>query len=1129
MHRRGQLRILTICAASALVVGAATTPGSAAPPPDPGSLTGTTLAPDKTIETAKSPTAQLAKSSPELLKSTDTAKTTIMVKLDYDSASAYQGGVDDLAATSPGVTGKTLKKSDKNVSAYLKHVDGQAAAAAKAITKLVPSAKVTGTFNVAYGGLAVTLPESSAKKLLTIPAVAAVQSDTLEHPMVEAASTPSVAGTSALVSKASSGVENGTSKFIGAEKVWPSLGGRDHAGEGLIFGDIDTGIWPEHPMLKDVGLKKPAGGPWACEFGDGGTDLGAKFTCNNKLIGAYAFLDTSLEQGQVGDDEYCTSKTRCSARDADGHGTHTTTTAAGSYVASAPLLGTDRGPVSGIAPGASVIEYKVCAVAGCYGSDSVAAIQQAILDGVDVINFSISGGAQAYTDPVELAFLDAFSAGVSVNASAGNSGPGASTAEHAGPWLTTVGASTSNRSFSSTLKLTSSDGATFTKSGSTLTAGVTDVPVVLATSATGYTGTKLCDKPFPVGSLIGKVVVCERGGNGRVEKGYNAAVGGASGMILYNPTASDTETDNHFLPAIHLEGPNAELLAFLAAHPDAKATWATGQVVASQGDVMAGFSSRGPLGDFIKPDITAPGVQVLAGNTPTPAELAAGPAGQLFQAIAGTSMSSPHAAGVSLLVRAAHPKWTPAQVKSALMTSSLQDVVNVDGSKAGVFDRGAGSIRADRAVSPTVTFNVTKETYVDALTDSLHRVDINLPSIQVSPLPGAVTTTRTAQNVSGSTQTFTAKATATDGLSLTVSPSTFTLAPNAKQKLTVLIDGTATSLGWHTGQITLKPTKGNVAVLPVAVKSGAAAITIGQTCDPTTIGVGSTTDCTVTATNNLPVEAPVKVAVASQPGLPITKVTKPGKKNTLGAVWNGTLSAALAPTITSVAPGETPGGGYLPLADFGIAPVAGAGDETIQNFTVPAFKYGSETYTSIGVDSNGYVVVGGGVAEDNNCCEPQTFPNPTRPNNVVAPFWTDLNPAQGGAIRVGTLGDGTNTWLVVDYDGVPEYGKTAGNQFQVWFQTGDTEDVSFAYGALAGSTSPLSAGAENRDGTSGANVTPVANGQFVVTTAPPTPGGSVTFGYTATGVTKGTYTLRAQLTSPLLRTTSIAPVTVKVK
>ena len=115
----------------------------------------------------------------------------------------------------------------------------------------------------------------------------------------------------------------------------------------------------------------------------------------------------------------------------------------------------------GIAPGARVIEYRVCLSAGCFSSDSVAAVQQAILDGVNVINFSISGGANPYSDPVELAFLDATNAGISVNASAGNSGPGSGTSDHGGPWVTTVGASTGPRQFGSTLHLTADGGASF--------------------------------------------------------------------------------------------------------------------------------------------------------------------------------------------------------------------------------------------------------------------------------------------------------------------------------------------------------------------------------------------------------------------------------------------------------------------------------------------------------------------------------------------------------------------------------------------------------------------------------------------------------------------------------------------
>ena len=279
--------------------------------------------------------------------------------------------------------------------------------------------------------------------------------------------------------------------------------------------------------------------------------------------------------------------------------------------------------------------------------------------------------------------------------------------------------------------------------------------------------------------------MCERGENGRVEKGYNASQGGAAGMILYNPTASDVETDNHFLPTIHLEGPNTDLLTFLGAHPGITATWAAGVAAPAQGDVMAGFSSRGPIGEFLKPDITAPGVQILAGLTPESTDLATGPQGELYQAIAGTSMSSPHAAGVSALVIAAHPNWTPGQVKSALMTSSLQAVTNVDGSKAGVFDRGAGSIRANRALSPTLTISETAADFVASAGDPLSRHDLNIPSIYIDPLPGAAVVKRTVTNVTSSTQTFTVKSTMAGGTKAIVSPAHFSLQPGKSRTVTV--------------------------------------------------------------------------------------------------------------------------------------------------------------------------------------------------------------------------------------------------------------------------------------------------------------------------------------------------------
>ena len=374
---------------------------------------------------------------------------------------------------------------------------------------------------------------------------------------------------------------------------------------------LDTGIWPEHPSLSDPdpsgkpypAPRPPLSGTRECDFSSG-SNPGPAFTCNNKLIGGYTFLDTYQAITGLTPAEYT------DARDDEGHGTHTSTTAAGNAESPASIFGVPRDTVSGIAPRAHIITYKVCGLAGCFSSDTAAAVQRAIQDDVDVINFSISGGGNPYTDVVSLAFLDAYNAGIFVAASAGNDGPGADTVAHREPWVTTVGASTLNRSFVGSTTLTSSDASTLTVPGVTVSRPLTTpAPVVIAADAP-YNDA-FCEDAGADGAFAGMVVICERGVNGRIEKGSNVLARGAVGMILYNPVVQDQETDNHFLPAIHINNTDgASVLAFLGAHPGVQATIASGTATPSQGDVMAAFSSRGGPAQTLgisKPDVTAPG------------------------------------------------------------------------------------------------------------------------------------------------------------------------------------------------------------------------------------------------------------------------------------------------------------------------------------------------------------------------------------------------------------------------------------------------------------------------------------------------------------------------------------------
>ncbi|QIG39323.1 S8 family serine peptidase [Microbacterium sp. 4R-513] len=1152
-----------------LLVAGGAAPAFAAPDADDLSPSSAyALSADDQVLGAKSATGRLAQSDPELLARTDAAVTPVMVKVDVDPVASYAGGIDGYAATSPELTKVSIADGSAAIEKYTAFVEQKIAAAQAEASALIPGARMLGTHATVYGGFGMMIPANRAKDLLQLSSVAAVQSNELRQtaeqtttpdaapdatpdatpettpaPEATVAPTPGPSQTQAAPEQTADpraqaladvelppttpATDADATTFIGADAVWPGLGGRDHAGEGIIVGVIDTGIWPEHPMLADNGIKKPAGGPWACEFGDG--TVGAAFACNDKLIGAYAFLDTyqAVASEPAGADAYC-SPALCSARDAEGHGTHTATTAAGSFVDSAEIFGVDRGAISGVAPGASVIAYRALGPEGGYEEDLVASVDQAVLDGVDVLNYSISGSADPY-DAQEIAFLDAYAAGIAVNASAGNDGPGASTANHGSPWTTTVAASTSDRSFTSALVLASSDGQTLVEPGVTITDGVSDVPVVLATAVPGYTGGALCEAPFAAGSLSGKVVLCIRGGNGRVEKGYNAAQGGAAGMILVNPEVADVETDNHFLPTIHLAGPDDPILAFLESHPGVTATWAEGQATKDKGDVMAAFSSRGPIGDFLKPDVTAPGVQVIAGNTPTPIDLASGPAGELYQAIAGTSMSSPHSAGVSALLMAAHPEWTPGQVKSALMTSSVQDVVNVDGSAAGVFDRGAGSIRADRAIAPVLTISDSAEDFAASASDALHRIDLNIPSVYLDPLPGAVSTKRTVTNVSGGTQSFSVKATGADGLRITVSPSKFTLAAGKSKSITVILDGLNAEDGWHEGQITITPTKGNKVVLPVAANVGEAQVSLSQTCDPTTIQRGKTTTCTVTAANYMPVPVQATIDAVPNPLLHLQSVTAPAKKKALSASWTGTLDPAIPPTVTGIEPTE--GLGYVPLAGFGGTLNLPLADDAIVNVNVPSFSYGGESYQRVGVTSNGYLVVGGGTSED-VLSKPNGIPNPAAPNNVLAPLWTDLNPEAGGKVNVNVLSDGTTDWIVVEWADVPTFSGNGTNAFEIWIQLGE-ESVWYSYGADAvpdTATDGLT-GAENRDGTSGVAFSGFASAddELAVQTAGPQAGGTVTFDYTLKGLLRGTWSTWVSLRSDALRAIPMEQTKITVK
>ncbi len=990
--RRSVARPLGVTAAAAAVsltlLGAGGPAAAGEGKPDPGRFTAVGLAPSAQLDTVSSDLDKLVAASPR----GRSGLVSVIVKLDDQPAVSYDGHVKGYPPTSARATGKPFNPSSAASRKYVAHLKKEQADFEKAAKAKAPSSKVVGRYDLVFGGVSVLVKPDEVPALARTAGVTAVLPDRVEQPQTD--------------------VSPG---FIGAGALWKDLGGQSKAGEGVIVGVLDTGVWPEHPSFSDpdpagkayAAPKATLSGTRACEFGGGGNP-GPAFACNNKLIGADRFMSTYDALVGLLPSEYST------ARDDNGHGSHTASTSAGNRSVAASILGLARGVISGIAPRAHVMAYKVCGDQGCYQSDSVAAIQEAVADNVDVLNFSISGGANPYSDAVELAFLSAYDAGIFVSASAGNSGPGPDTVDHRGPWVTTVGASTSNRHFQSTVMLASSDGATASLVGSSVTPGIgAPTPVVLAT-AVGSNA--LCTTSIAAGAATGKIVVCQRGPN-RILKSKVVANGGGAGMLLYNPTRLNEFTDNHWVPTVHLENTaGSALLAFLEVHPNVTARWANPTSRTVQGDEMTAFSSRGGPGQssgVSKPDVTAPGLQILAANTPTPATAVGGPAGQLFQSIAGTSMSSPHVAGSGALLAALHPTWTPGQIKSALMTSATTDVLNNDGTSATTpFDRGSGRIRLNKAGDPGATFDESAADYV-ALSEDLWNA--NYPSLYVPSLPGRITVQRTLHNETNTSAKWKLSVSAPADLKVTV-PSTLTLPPSGNATFPITVDGGGLADGAvRHAQITLSDNPGHRIVFPISIVRGQASIVMTKTCTPLTLALGANTSCSITATNSTFADAPAVITDAVPSRLDVVDASVTGGTLVGNTVtYNGVVPGTSPPGVT-IAPGPSPAGGYLPLSAFGITPIAGVGDDTITNFAVPAFTFGGVTYNQIGISSNGYVVVGGGTGEDNSITN-QSFPNAARPNNVLAPFWTDLNPGAAGAVRITTLTDGSDTWIVVDWD-----------------------------------------------------------------------------------------------------------------
>ncbi|KAL6903347.1 hypothetical protein ACP4OV_004160 [Aristida adscensionis] len=593
-----------------------------------------------------------------------------------------------------------------------------------------------------------------------------------------------------------------TPQFLGLNLPQRGRNTTSEFGEGVIIGVLDSGVFPNHPSFSGANMPQPPA-KWKgrCDFNGS--------ACNNKLIGARSFESDP------------------SPLDKDGHGTHTSSTAAGTVVPGAQVLGQGHGTASGIAPRAHLAMYKVCGDE-CTDAEILAGIDAAVGDGCDILSLSLGGPPLPfYQDSMAIGTFGAIEKGVFVSMSAGNGGPDPSTLANEAPWILTVAASTMDRSISAQVRLGNGlkfDGESVFQPNISTTVSV---PLVYA-GASSTPDAHFCGNNSLDGfDVKGKIVLCDRGNVSRLEKGAEVKRAGGFGMIMANdfPNGYSTMADAHVLPASHVSFAAGEAIKKYinsTTNPVAQILFKGTVLGTSPAPAITSFSSRGPSVQnpgILKPDITGPGVSVLAawpfqvGPPSTP--IFSGPT---FNFESGTSMSAPHLSGVAALIKSKHPDWSPAAIKSAIMTTADPTdksgglIVDEQLQPANFFATGAGHVNPEKALDPGLVYDIAPADYVGFLCGlytsqevsliARRTVDcsttkvipdrmLNYPSITVtfpasSPVP--VVVRRTVKNVGESPAVYKVQVNLPGVVQVNVKPSTLKFtAANQEQSFTVSV------------------------------------------------------------------------------------------------------------------------------------------------------------------------------------------------------------------------------------------------------------------------------------------------------------------------------------------------------
>lgn len=437
-----------------------------------------------------------------------------------------------------------------------------------------------------------------------------------------------------------------------------------------------------------------------------------------------------------------------SPRDSDGHGTHTASIAAGRYVSPASTLGYASGVAAGMAPKARLAVYKVCWNAGCYDSDILAAFDSAVSDGVDVVSLSVGGVVVPYfLDAIAIAAFGASDHGVFVSASAGNGGPGGLTVTNVAPWVTTVGAGTIDRDFPADVHLGNGKiipGVSVYSGPGLKKDQMYSLVYAGSESGDGYSASLCLEGSLDPAFVRGKIVVCDRGINSRPAKGEVVKKAGGVGMILANGVfdGEGLVADCHVLPATSVGAASGDEIRKYIMSAEKSKSPATATIVfkgtrvnVRPAPVVASFSARGPnpeTPEILKPDVIAPGLNILAAwpDKVGPSGIPTDKRKTEFNILSGTSMACPHVSGLAALLKAAHPDWSPAAIRSALMTTAYtvdnRGETMIDestGNTSTALDFGAGHVHPQKAMNPGLIYDLTSYDYVNFLCNSNYTVN----------------------------------------------------------------------------------------------------------------------------------------------------------------------------------------------------------------------------------------------------------------------------------------------------------------------------------------------------------------------------------------------------------------------